>query len=132
MCVIWSAAYEGIQAAFFHYAKSRSGDTVAELLSEFRRYYIESIPLDSSGKELPGSKGAEGREFISLLFRTEDRIRDLPYEEKKQKRQEAVRPVLNAFWSWVEKTSALTTTNERLTKAPVYSVNQKKYLETFI
>ena len=26
-------------------------------------YYIESIPLDNNGKELPGSKGAEGREF---------------------------------------------------------------------
>ena len=154
-----SAACEGIQAAFFHYAKSRNGDTAAELLSGFhgylvtdaysgyekvegitrclcwshvRRYYIESIPLDSSGKELPGSKGAEGRAYIDLLFRTEDRIRDLPYEEKKQKRQEAVRPVLDAFWSWVEKTSALTTANERLTKALVYSTNQKKYLETFM
>ena len=100
--------------------------------SHVRRYYIESIPLDSSGKELPGSKGAEGRAYIDLLFRTEDRIRDLPYEEKKQKRQEAVRPVLDAFWSWVEKTSALTTANERLTKALVYSTNQKKYLETFM
>ena len=159
MWVVRSAACEGIQAAFFHYAKSRNGDTAAELLSGFhgylvtdaysgyekvegitrclcwshvRRYYIESIPLDSSGKELPGSKGAEGRAYIDLLFRTEDRIRDLPYEEKKQKRQEAVRPVLDAFWSWVEKTSALTTANERLTKALVYSTNQKKYLETFM
>ena len=43
-----------------------------------------------------------------------------------------MRPVLDAFWSWVEKTSALTTANERLTKALVYSTNQKKYLETFM
>ena len=58
---------------------------------------------------LPGTRGIltavplqcphSGRAYIDLLFRTEDRIRDLPYEEKKQKRQEAVRPVLDAFWS---------------------------------
>ena len=29
--------------------------------SHARRYFIESIPLDSKGKEISGSKGAEGR-----------------------------------------------------------------------
>ena len=131
MWVICSASGEEIQAAFFYYAKSRNGDTAKELLSGFhgylvtdgysgyekvegiirslcwshvRRYFIESIPLDSNGKELPGSKEAEGREFINLLFKVENEIKDLPQEEKKQKRQEASRPILDAFWAWVEKT----------------------------
>ena len=80
-----------------------------------RRYYIDSIPLDNNGKELSGSKGAEGREFINLLFKVEEEIKDLSYEEKKQKRQEASRPILDAFWAWVEETSALAATNEKLT-----------------
>lgn len=62
----------------------------------------------------------------------EKEIQALPYEEKKQKRQEASRPILDAFWAWVEKTSALATTNEKLTQALGYSRNQKKYLETFL
>ena len=157
--VIRSAACEEIQAAFFYYSQTRSGDTAKELLENFhgylvtdaysgyekvehiirslcwahvRRYFIESIPLDNSGKELSGSKGAEGREFINLLFKVEQETKDLSYEEKKQKRQEASRPILDAFWSWVEKTAALATTNEKLTKALVYAQNQKKYLETFL
>ena len=157
--VIRSAACEEIQAAFFYYSQTRSGDTAKELLENFhgylvtdaysgyekvehiirslcwahvRRYFIESIPLDNNGKELSGSKGAEGREFINLLFKVEQEIKDLSYEEKKQKRQEASRPILDAFWSWVEKTAALATTNEKLTKALVYAQNQKKYLETFL
>lgn len=81
---------------------------------------------------MESSKGAEGREFINLLFKVEQEIKDLSYEEKKQKRQEASRPILDAFWSWVEKTAALATTNEKLTKALVYAQNQKKYLETFL
>ena len=97
-----------------------------------RRYYIESIPLDSRGRELPGSKGAEGRGYVDLLFKVEEEIHDLPHEEKKEKRQEASRAILDAFWTWVEKTSALSTTNKQLTKVLGYLVNQKEYLETFL
>lgn len=159
MWVIRSAASEDIQATFFYYDRGRNGEVAAELLKGFhgylvtdayegyekvegvkrslcwahvRRYLIDSIPLDSSGKELPGSKGAEGREYIRLLSKVEDKIKDLPYEEKVRERQEASRPILDAFWSWVEKTSALSTTNELLTKALNYASNQRKYLETFM
>jgi transposase len=62
--------------------------------------------LDNNGKEIPGSKGAEGREYINLLFKVEKEIENISFEEKKQKRQEATQPILDAFWSWVEKTSA--------------------------
>lgn len=88
--------------------------------------------LDNNGKEIPGSKGAEGRAYIDLLFKVEKEIEHLSFEEKKEKRQEVSRPILDAFWSWVEKTSAMHTTNEKLTQALNYSMNQRKYLETFM
>ena len=159
MWVMRSAASEDIQAAFFFYSRSRGGENARKLLKDFngylitdayagydtvpdirralcwshaRRYLIESIPLDSKGKEIPGSKGAEEREYINLLFKVEEEIKDLPYEEKKQKRQDAPKPILDAFWTWVEKTSAMYTTNEKLTQALGYCQNQRKYLETFL
>jgi len=159
MWVMRSAECEEITAAYFYYSRSRSGEVARQLLSGFdgylitdaysgygtveditsvlcwahcRRYYIESIPLDNNGKELPGSKGAEGREYINCLFKVEEQIKDLPYEERKQKRQEASRPILDAFWTWVTETSALKTTNEKLTEALTYSTNQRRGLETFL
>lgn len=84
MWVMRSAASEEIQAAFFFYSRSRSGENARKLLKGFdgylitdaysgydtvpdikrslccshvRRYFIESIPLDTKGKEIPGSKG---------------------------------------------------------------------------
>lgn len=159
MWVMRSAASEDIQAAFFFYFRSRGGENARKLLKDFngylitdayagydtvpdikralcwshaRRYLIESIPLDSKGKEIPGSKDAEGREYINLLFKVEWEIKNLPYEEKKQKRQDASKPILDAFWTWVEKTSAMYTTNEKLTQALGYCQNQRKYLETFL
>ena len=159
MWVMQSAASEEIQAAFFYYSRSRSGENARKLLENYhgylitdayagydtvpgikralcwshaRRYFVESIPLDAKGKEIQGSKGAEGREYIDLLFKVEDEIKDLPYAEKKTKRQDASQPILDAFWAWLEKTSALYTTNEKLTQALGYCQNQRKYLETFL
>ena len=159
MWVMRSAASEDIQAAFFFYSRSRGGENARKLLKDFngylitdayagydtvpdikralcwshaRRYLIESIPLDSQGKEIPGSKGAEGREYINLLFKVEEEIKNLPYEEKKQQRQDASKPIHDAFWTRVEKTSAMYTTNEKLTQALGYCQNQRKYLETFL
>ena len=159
MWVMRSAVSEKIQAAFFYYSRSRSGDNAKKLLNGYkgclitdayagydkvpdvkralcwshaRRYLIDSIPLDAKGKEISGSKGAEGREYINLLFKVEDEIKDLPYEEKKQKRQDVSQPILDAFWSWIEETAAMHTVNEKLTQALGYCQNQKKYLETFL
>lgn len=159
MWVIRSGAGENIKATYFHYSRTRNGDIAAKLLkgyknnlttdayagynkventtrnlcwSHVRRYYLESIPLDSNGKEIPGSKGAEGREYINLLFAIEKEIKDLTIEEKEIKRQTASRAILDAFWSWVNETTSKTTSNEKLTKALKYSLNQKEGLESFL
>lgn len=159
MWVMRSGAGEELQGAFFHYSPYRNREVAKSLLGDYkgylvtdayvvyedageyqhclcfahcRRYFIEAIPLDNKGKEIPGSKGAEGREFINLLFAVEEKIKDLSLEEKKKKRLEESKPILEAFWSWVEKTSALPTTNEKLTKALTYATNQRKGLDMFL
>jgi transposase len=159
MWVMRSGASEHVKVVLFHYARTRSGDVAGKLLkgyhnylttdayagynkvdnikrnlcwSHCRRYFIDSIPLDNKGKEILGSKGAEGREFINLLFKLEDDMKELSFEEKKEKRQIASRAILDAFWSWVYETSAISTTNEKLTKALTYVTNQRRHLETFL
>lgn len=159
MWVMRSAASEAVQAVYFFYSPTRSTETARGLIGDYkgylitdaysgynkagnytrclcwshcRRYFLESIPLDNNGKEIPGSKGAEGREYINLLFKVEKKNEELSFENKKLKRQEASQPILDAFWSWVEETSALYTTNAKLTEALTYATNQRQYLETFM
>lgn len=159
MWVLVSGENEPHKMVLFHYTMTRNGDHAKELLdgwhgslvidayagyekvekithglcwSHVRRKYIDSIPLDSSGKEIPGSKGAEARKLIDQLFYIEGLIKGLPEKEKLEKRQELSQKVLDAFWSWVERTSALHTTNTKLTEALSYSVNQRTNLETFM
>ena len=45
-------------------------------------------------------------------------MKALTYEEKKVKRQVASRAILDVFWTWVEETSMLSITNEKLITAP--------------
>lgn len=97
-----------------------------------RRYFIDSIPLDNNGKEILGSKGAEGREHINLLFKLEDKINDLSYDDKKAKSQDASCAILDVFWTWVDETLAMPTMNEKLTTALNYAKNNRAYLETFL
>lgn len=159
MWVLVSGADETHKIVLFHYTMTRNGEHAKELLdgwhgslvtdayagydkvedvthglcwSHVRRKYVDSIPLDSSGKEIPGSKGAEARELIDQLFYVEGKIKGLDEKEKLKKRQELSQKVLDAFWAWVEKTSAMYTTNEKLTEALTYSINQRKNLETFM
>lgn len=159
MWVMQSGMHETIKATFFHYSCTRGAAVPQKLLETFRgylttdayigyekvegitrslcwahcrRYFAESIPLDHKGKEIPGSKGAEGREFINLLFKLEEEMKDFSHEERKEKRQEAAKAILEAFWSWVEETSQIPTTNDKLTKALGYVQNQRHYLETFL
>ena len=161
MWVIKTGKCEEIKATFFYYSRTRSREIALTLLKGFegylttdaytaydnmnlekvqnnfcwahlRRYFIESIPLDSKGNEIPGSKGDEGREFINLLFYMEEQMSGLTYDAKKARRQTASRKLLDAFWQWVEYTSTLNTTNEKLTKALNYSLNHREKLETFL
>ena len=159
MWVMCSGRSEERQAVYFQYARSRNRETAKSLLSGFhgylmtdayeaynkieditrslcwahvRRKFVDSIPLDSQKREIPGSAGAEARKRIGELFEVEARIQNLPYEEKKQRRQEESRPILEDFWSWVGETLAVPSANEELTKALQYAQNQREGLERFL
>ena len=122
MWVIRSGREEAVQAVLFHYARSRTQKEAEKLYRGFhgylvtdaytgydsldgicralcwshvRRYYIDSIPLDSRGKEISGSKGAEGREWCDCLFQIEKKLKALPSEKRLQKRQDGRIPISN-------------------------------------
>ena len=159
MWVMCSGRSEERQAVYFQYARSRNRETAKSLLSGFhgylmtdayeaynklegvtrslcwahvRRKFVDSIPLDSQKREIPGSAGAEARKRIGELFDVEARIQDLPYEDKQRIRQKESRPILEDFWSWVEVTAAGHSVNEELSKALKYAQNQREGLERFL
>lgn len=98
--------------------------------SHVRRYFIDAVP---KGKQYDYSQPAvQGVQFCNKLFALEDSInqKHCSYEKRKQLRLEKEKPVLEAFWSWLENQQP--TRNSRMYKAVQYTLNRKPYLETYL
>lgn len=140
----------------YDYRPSRNGDHAAEYLKGFkgyvhsdgysgygklkdvtrcgcwahlRRKFVESIP---PGKEtdLSGSYAVAGRDRCDQLFSIENGLKDLSPEDRYTKRLELEKPVLDAFWSWLDTVSPLR--GSKLAKAVTYAHNQKPFMENYL
>lgn len=95
-----------------------------------RRYFIEAIP---KGKEYDYSNPAvQGVSFCNELFKYEDKYKKqgLSYQQRGLMRLEQEKPVLDAFWSWLDNQHPVR--NSRMDKAVNYVRNRKQFLETYL
>lgn len=161
MWVIATGESEKKQGVIFNYSKSRSSETAKNLLNGYkkilvtdgysgynvldkevthaecwahaRRYFYESIPLDSNKKMVKTSAGYTGVKYIDELFEVEREIENLSAEEKLKERQEKSVPILKKFYEWVYSTMQNKyITNSKLKNALVYVKNQQENLSKFI
>lgn len=141
----------------FKYTPSRSGDYPKEFLKGFkgylhtdgytgynkvenihqclcwahlRRYFKDALPKDLKSEEanLPSKAIA----YCNKLFEWERKFKDLSPEERKIKRLENEKPILEAFWSWVEKESSKVLPKSKIGIAFQYGLNHKEKLETYL
>ena len=91
---------------------------------------IDAVP---KGHQYDYSNPAvQGVEFCNKLFQYEDSFKKkgYSYEKIKEMRLQKEKPILEAFWSWVENQHPVR--NSRLDKAVQYVVNRRPYLETYL
>jgi len=62
---------------------------------------VEAIPAKKSS-DAPLTSAETGRQYCDKLFAIEDRLKDLSPEERYRKRLELEKPVLEAFWCWLD------------------------------
>ena len=98
-------------------------------LAHIRRKFVDAIPR-KNGAPMPGSRAMEGKEFCDRLFLLERRFAALTPEERKEKRLEYEKPVLEAFWLWLERQRP--TSGSRLDKAVTYALNQRRFMENYL
>ena len=106
--------------------------THAECWAHARRYFYESVPLDSNKKMIQTSDGYQGVKMIDELFKIEEEISELEPNKKLEKRKEKSEPILKKFYEWVNLTNQKYITNQKLQKALTYATNQKECLSKFI
>lgn len=98
------------------------GVTLCGCWAHQRRYYEEAMHK--------GSKAATGIEFCNKLFELEREFEGLPFEERQKKRNGLSKPVLEAYYSWLETVKPLE--GSKLAKAVNYSRNQAPQLKAFL
>ena len=156
---LFRSAEDGLPVIILYgYTPTRSGDNAAEFLQGFqgyleadgyqgynkvpgirrcscwshiRRYFIDAVP---KGKQFDYSQPAvQGVQYCDRLFRLEDAINrqaGKDYEKRRQLRLEKEKPILEAFWSWLD--SLQPVRNSRLDKAVTYIRNRRSTAETYL
>lgn len=96
--------------------------------AHLRRKFVEAIPTkkDPNG---PPTSAEIGRQYCDKLFSIEDSLKNLSAKERYSKRLELEKPVLEAFWCWLD--SLTTLKGSALGKAVTYAQNQKQYMENY-
>ena len=159
MWVLRTGELEKNKGAVFKYTQSRSEETAKEFLEGFngllitdgyaaynnipnvvhsecwahcRRYFYESIPLDSNNEMDTSTDGYKGLEYCNMLFKIEREIAELSVPRKEEERQKQSKPIVDKFFEWVNLTSKKLIVNNKLKKALTYATNQQKELSEFL
>lgn len=109
--------------------KKLSGITRCGCWAHLRRKFVEAIPGRKS-KDAPPTNAEIGRDYCNRLFKIEEGLKDLSSEERFTKRLELEKPVLEAFWCWLDSLTVLN--GSALGKAVTYAKNQKPYMENYL
>lgn len=106
-----------------------TGITRCGCWAHLRRKFVEAIPAKKAA-DAPLTAAEIGRDYCNQLFRIEESLKGLSAEARYLQRQELEKPVLEAFWCWLEKVWPLR--GSALGKAVTYALNQKPYMENYL
>lgn len=93
-----------------------------------RRYFVEALPKDKSAYST--SVAAKAVNFCDRICHEEGLLSKLIAEERYKQRLVKVKPLLDAFFSWLDAQNI--SGKGKLAKAVGYALNEKKYLYTFL
>lgn len=74
--------------------------------AHLRRKFVEAIPVKKS-EDAPLTAAEIGRDYCNQLFKIEESLKGLSAESRYRQRQKLEKPVLEAFWGWLEKVQPL-------------------------
>ena len=72
--------------------------------------------------------------MIAAVYHAENQLQDLAPEERKEKRNDKVRPLVDAFFAWIHATASDKTlyVSDMTRKGLNYCLNQEEYLKVFL
>ena len=104
---------------------------IAGCWSHARRRFDEAV------KALPKQKQKDSRAYLALtmiqaVYQEEKQLKDLPTGERKTRRQLSVKPLVEAYFTWVRENLPKVPQKSKTWEGFSYSLNQEKYLKVFL
>jgi len=98
--------------------------------THLRRNFVDALPKDIKSPD--ATIPSQGIAFCNKLFEIEKTLVNLSCEERKSERLKQEKPVLDAFWSWIDSNKAKVLPKSKLNEALNYAINQKEDLMNYI
>ena len=104
---------------------------IAGCWSHARRRFDEAV------KALPKAKQKDSRAYLALtmiqaIYREEKQLKELPAQERQNRRQLNVKPLVEAYFVWVRENLSKVPQKSKTWEGFSYSLNQEKYLKVFL
>ena len=104
---------------------------IAGCWSHARRRFDEAV------KVLPKAKQKDSRAYLALtmiqaIYREEKQLKELPSPERHNRRQLSIRPLVEAYFTWVRENLPKVPQKSKTWEGFNYSLNQEKYLKVFL
>ena len=94
-----------------------------------KRYFAEALKA-SKGPGKSATIAGQATERIAEMFHQDNLLKELPPEERLKKRQEIIKPLVEAYFEWLK--SIPGTRKSKTSEGITYSLNQEKYLRKFL
>ena len=104
---------------------------IAGCWSHARRRFDEAV------KVLPKAKQKDSRAYLALtmiqaIYREEKQLKELPAQERQNRRRLSVRPLVEAYFTWVRENLPKVPQKSKTWEGFRYSLHQEKYLKVFL
>ncbi|MCR4952285.1 MAG: IS66 family transposase [Solobacterium sp.] len=96
-----------------------------------KRKYADAVKAVGA-KSAKGTLAEQAVKKITKIFHENNRLDSLAPEERLKKRQEKIKPLVDEYFEWVRKHQPYVDSASQTGKAFTYSINQEKYLRTFL
>jgi len=102
--------------------------TLVGCFAHARRYFIDTLKAVPDKESYMYTSAYQGVEYLDEMFALERKLSGISYEERKKERLNQLKPMLEAYFAWVEKERSLALPKSSYGKAINYSFNQKDKL----
>lgn len=121
-------------SAYKHMDRVTPEITFSGCWAHARRRYAEAVKALSADakKKASDTIAYQALERIAAIYREDNELKDLPNEERLNRRQSIVKPLVEAYFAWIKSINIDSVLSAKTKEGITYSINQERQLKVFL